>query len=262
MNDDMDVPDQDEDQVPLFPYSDDMVLPDKELTASKESVSAVPPPILCFGPAPAGHICSRCTSTTSHAQSRRNDMQSAMFTALRESINMCNPSPQRHPHSTQSPCLVATVPTVSAVLKLSASFKKSRKPSHKQLPPELIHQIVAASAYLCPVCSRAHLESCSTTACLSLCPLEPKASLRCQKCKMVYCETCSEMDVLVFCDLCDQSYCTANGSKPGCGDIVTCECKCIEACTSCVCKSDALVECGAEECGAVFCSCANCAGPL
>ncbi|KAJ3406993.1 hypothetical protein HDU80_009942 [Chytriomyces hyalinus] len=115
MNDDMDVPDQDEDQVPLFPYSDDMVLSDKELTAaSKESVSAVPPPILCFGPAPAGHICSRCTSTNSHAQSRRNDMQSAMFTALRESINTCNPSPQRHPHSTQSTCLVATVPTVSA----------------------------------------------------------------------------------------------------------------------------------------------------
>ncbi|KAJ3238131.1 hypothetical protein HDU78_003662 [Chytriomyces hyalinus] len=124
MNDDMDVPDQDEDQVPLFPYSDDMFLSDKELTAaSKESVSAVPPPILCFGPAPAGHICSRCTSTNSHAQSRRNDMQSAMFTALRESINMCNPAPQRHPHSTQSPCLVATVPTVSAPLKLSAGFR-------------------------------------------------------------------------------------------------------------------------------------------
>ncbi|KAJ3247624.1 hypothetical protein HDU78_003737 [Chytriomyces hyalinus] len=118
----------------------------------------------------------------------------------------------------------------------STPLKKSRK---THLPPELIHQIVETSAYLCPVCSRAHLEPCSTSACLSLCPSEACASLRCKKCDMVYCEACAEMDAVAFCDLCDQSYCAANGSKPGCGDIASCECKCVEACIPCVFESGA-----------------------
>ncbi|KAI8832470.1 hypothetical protein BJ741DRAFT_614622 [Chytriomyces cf. hyalinus JEL632] len=160
-------------------------------------------------------------------------MRSTMFNALRESINPCNSSPQYAPYSSKSPCSVATVP---APPNFSTPLKKSRKP---HLPPELIHQIVEASAYLCSDCSRAHLEPCSTSACLSLCPSDPNASLRCKKCDMVYCEACAEMDAVAFCDLCDQSYCAANGSKPGCGDIAFCECKCVEACIPCVFESEA-----------------------